>query len=421
MRLAWVQKLRENLSYFSGNLLVLTLSWVFWTPAMVMVYTYEPEYIRALGADTFLMGTIYGISMVVLSATRIPGGFIADRFGRKWVIAIMSFGAALAYLPYAFAQSWQWILVAAILSNLTLIYQPALMAAFADSIPPEKRGKGYALSNLLPTVAAIFSPSVAGYFVVTRGTVDGMRIVYLLAVFSGLIAASLRLFFLKETLPARKANSKENHQSEHWRGFKGENFDALKFIFKNARLLLLLHIVFDFASYGIWPFFFVFAKDFLGVSVGDWWIIFMISQAVYLIGTIPMGILTDRIGRRKVLIVSSVVFVISLLLWVNTPPQTSVTMFSASASYSLSQLAIAASGSALPAFEADSIPRLKRGNIIAILMLVYGTTTAVMTIIGGFMYEEFVPHFPFLVSMVLLLIGFIIMIFRMKEPQKREI
>ncbi len=417
----WIQKLKENLSYFRGNLLVLTLSWVFWTPAMVMVYTYEPDYIRALGADTFLMGTIYGISMFVLSATRIPGGFIADRFGRKWIIAIMSFGAALAYLPYAFAQSWQWILVAAILSNLTLIYQPALIAAFADSIPPEKRGKGYALSNLLPTIAAIFSPSVAGYFVVTRGTVDGMRIVYLLAVFSGLIAASLRLFFLKETLPAREANSKEKKQSEHWRGFKVENLDALKFIFRSAWLLLSLHIVFDFASYGIWPFFLVFAKDFLGLSDGDWWIIFMMSQAVYLIGTIPMGILTDRIGRRKVLILSSGIFMISILFWVVIPPQTWVTMFCASASYSLSQLAIAACGSALPAFEADLIPRLKRGNVMAILMLVYGTTTAIMTIIGGFMYEEFVPHFPFILSIVLLSIGFIIMVSRMKEPKKREI
>lgn len=388
---------------------------------MVMVYTYEPDYIRALGADTFLMGTIYGISMFVLSATRIPGGFIADRFGRKWIIAIMSFGAALAYLPYALAQSWQWILVAAILSNLTLIYQPALIAAFADSIPPEKRGKGYALSNLLPTIAAIFSPSVAGYFVVTRGTVDGMRIVYLLAVFSGLIAASLRLFFLKETLPAREANSKEKKQSEHWRGFKVENLDALKFIFRSAWLLLSLHIVFDFASYGIWPFFLVFAKDFLGLSDGDWWIIFMMSQAVYLIGTIPMGILTDRIGRRKVLILSSGIFMISILFWVVIPPQTWVTMFCASASYSLSQLAIAACGSALPAFEADLIPRLKRGNVMAILMLVYGTTTAIMTIIGGFMYEEFVPHFPFILSIVLLSIGFIIMVSRMKEPKKREI
>jgi len=418
--LAWFQKLRENFSYFRGNLLVLTLSWVFWTPAMIMVYTYEPEYIRALGANTFIMGAIYGISTAVLCLTRIPGGFIADRFGRKWVIAIMSFGAALTYLPYAFAQSWQWILVAAILSNLTLIYQPALMAAFADSIPPEKRGKGYALSNLLPSIAAVFTPSIAGYFVLTMDIRDGMRILYLMAAGSGLIAAFLRLFFLKESLPKRETNSKDEDSSEHWRGFKTEYLDALKFIFKSAPLLLALHVVFDFASYGCFPFFVVFAKDFFGIY-DNWWIIFMASQAVYLIGAMPMGILTDKIGRRKVLILSNGIFIFSILLWVMTPPYTWLTTFSAMSSYALIQLAIAASGSALPAFEADLIPRSKRGNVIATLMLVYGITTALMTTVGGFMYEKVALHFPFLISVALLLVVLPIILFKMKEPSKREV
>jgi len=386
-----------------------------------MVYTYEPKYILALGADTFIMGAIYGIATVVLCVTRIPGGFIADRFGRKWVVAIMSFGAALTYLPYAFAQSWQWILVAAILSNLTLIYQPALMAAFADSIPPEKRGKGYALSNFLPTIVCVFSPSIAGYFVLTRGLVDGMRLLYLFATGSGLMAAFLRLFFLKETLPKREAHSGEKDSPEHWRGFKTEYLDALKFILKSAPLLLVLHVVFDFASYGCSPFFIVFATNFLGVSEGDWWIIFMISQAVLMIGTMPMGILTDKIGRRKVLILSTSIFILSTLLWVITPPRTWYTLLSAIVSFALIQLAIAASSSALPAFEADLIPRLKRGNVMATLMLVYGITTAAITIIGGFMYKEFAPHFPFLISIALLLVGFLIVLFRMREPSKREI
>ena len=421
MSLVWFQKLKENLSYFRGNLLILTLSWVFWTPAMVMVYTYEPKYILALGADTFIMGAIYGISTAALCVTRIPGGFIADRFGRKWVIAIMSFGAALTYLPYAFAQTWQWILVAAILSSLTLIYQPALFAAFADSIPPEKRGKGYALSNLLPTIGCVFSPTVAGYFVLTRGLVEGMRVLYLLAAGLGLMAAFLRLFFLKETLPKREANSKEKDHSEHWRGFKTEYLDALKFIFKSAPLLLVLRVVFEFASYGSWPFFIVFATDFLGVSEESWWIIFMVSQAVYLVGAMPMGILTDKIGRRKVLILSTGIFILSTLFWVMTPPHTWLTMFSATTSFALIQLAVAASGSALPAFEADLIPRLKRGNVIATLMLVYGITTAVITTVGGFMYKEVTPHFPFLISIALLSIVFPIILFRMKEPSKREI
>lgn len=421
MSLVWFQKLKENLSYFRGNLLVLTLSWVFWSPAMVMIYTYEPKYILALGASTSIMGAIYGVYMAIPCIVRVPGGLIADRFGRKWIIAIMSFGAALTYLPYAYAQNWHWILVGAILSSMTLIYQPALMATFADSILPERRGEGYALSNFLPGIFCVFAPSIAGYFVLSRGLVDGMRLVYLLAVGTGLMAAFLRLFFLKETLPKSKAIFKGKGSDEPWRGFKAEYLDALKFVFKGVPFLLVLYIIFDFASYGCSPFFVVFATDFLGLSEGDWWIMFMISQAVYLVGAMPMGILTDRVGRRKVLIFSIGMFILSTMLWVITPPRTWYTMLFALISSALFHLATAAGSSALPAFGTDLIPRLKRGNVMATLMLVSGITTALATAIGGLGYEEVAPHFPFLISMVLLLIGFPTTLFLVKEPSKREI
>lgn len=421
MSLVWLQKLKENLSYFRGNLLVLTLSWVLWSPAMVMVYTYEPKYILALGADEFILGIIYGVSMAILCIVRIPGGFIADRFGRKWIIAIMSFGAALTYLPYAYALNWQWIFGAAILSAMTLIYQPALMAVFADSIPPENRGRGYALSNFLPGILGVFTPSIAGYFVLTKGLVDGMRLVYLLAAGSGLMAAFLRLFFLKETLPKRKADPKGKDSTETWKGFKAEYSDALKFVFKGVPFLLVLYIIFEFASYGASPFFIVFATEFLGVSEENWWIICMVAQAFYLIGIMPMGILTDKIGRRKVLILSAGIFIFSNSLWVITPPRAWYTLLFVMVSFALYNLAIAASSSALPAFEADLIPRLKRGNVMATLMLVSGITTALATAIGGLGYKEIAPHFPFLIAMALLLMCFPIACFQAKEPSKREV
>lgn len=421
MSLVWFQKLKQNLSYFRGNLLILTLSWVLWSPAMVMVYTYEPVYILALGADEIIMGMIYGISTLILSVVRIPGGFIADRFGRKWIIVIMSFAAALTYLPYAYAPNWQWIFVAAMLSSMTLIYQPALNAAFADSIPPEQRGRGYALSNFLPGIFCVFAPSVAGYFVLRRGLVGGMRIIYLFAVGSGLMAAFLRLFFLKETLPKRKRNSKEKYSTTPWRGYKTEYLAALKFVFRRVPLLLLLYIIIEFVSYGSLPFFVVFTTKFLGVSEENLWIIFMVSQAIYLIAVMPMGILTDRIGRRKVLIFSISIFILSTLLLIVTSPHTPYTMFCALTSYALLQLAVAATDSALPAFEADLIPRLKRGNVMATLMLVSGITTAIATTLGGLGYKEITPHFPFFISIALLLIGFPLFLFQAKEPSKREI
>ncbi|MEA2090700.1 MAG: MFS transporter, partial [Thermoproteota archaeon] len=177
----WVQRLRENLSVLEGNLLVLTLSWMLWFPAMRMTNTYSQRYITALGATPFIFGVINAVSMIAVSIVRIPGGYIADRYGRKKIVSTMTFGVALAYLFYAFASSWEWILIGATVSNLFLIYQPALMAIRADSVPAEKRGTGFALANFLPRLICIPAPIIALYLVDTFELIPGMRIAYLAA------------------------------------------------------------------------------------------------------------------------------------------------------------------------------------------------------------------------------------------------
>lgn len=93
----WMKRLQESFSVLEGNLLVLTLSWMLWFPAMRMTGTYGQQYTAALGATLFILGVI-------------------------------TFGVASACLFYAFAQSWEWILVG------------------TDSVPPEKRGTGFAPS-----------------------------------------------------------------------------------------------------------------------------------------------------------------------------------------------------------------------------------------------------------------------------------
>jgi len=201
--LGWLQRLGKNLSFLRGNLLILTLSWMVWYPALRMFEPYDKLYMQDLGATPLIIGGITALSTVVVAFIRIPGGYIADRFGRKKIIVTMTFTVALAYLFYAFAPSWEWIFVGALISNFCLIYQPALMAMRADSVSPERRGIGVALADFLPMLVSIPSPIISGYLVSTMGRVDGMRLVYLAAVGMGVAGAFVRLL-LKETLPEKK-------------------------------------------------------------------------------------------------------------------------------------------------------------------------------------------------------------------------
>lgn len=134
----FVSRLREEFSFIKGNYAVLVLSWILMDFAMELPGTYYSLYVLELGATETILGMIGFSSFLVLASVQFPGGYLADKFGRKWLISSMTFGVALCYIFYAVAPSWHFILIGTVLMSLCLIYQPALMAMIADSVPSKK-------------------------------------------------------------------------------------------------------------------------------------------------------------------------------------------------------------------------------------------------------------------------------------------
>jgi DHA1 family multidrug resistance protein-like MFS transporter len=415
-----LQRFSENLTLLKGNLLILILSWMLMNPVTVMLSVYEPLYIKSLGASTFIVGSIYAVSTIILSIVRIPGGYIADRYGRKKIIVFMTFGVALSYLFYAYAPSWGWILVGAIFLNFCLFYQPALLAIRADSVPPEKRGTGFALADFFSWIVSIPAPLVVIYLVSTLGLIDGMRVAYLAAVSLGVCAALLRLL-LNETLfrEARKFNA-ENF-TDHWKDFKTEYSDATKFVLKTLPVLVVVYILCNFAFWGCWPLFSIFAVDFLAVSQKNWGLISVLANIVYVAIVLPVGILLDKIGRKKVLLPYIIVVAVSAFLYATTPSQTEHTILFLVVSFPFIMFAPSLLFILFPALEADLVSREKRGRVTAVLMLLSSVAGAAGQVFGGIMYEQINPRFPFLILGVFATISFFIILLWVKEPSRREV
>lgn len=418
--LGWLQRLRKNLSFLRGNLLILTLSWMVWYPALRMLEPYDKLYMQDLGATPSIIGGIAALSTIVVAFIRIPGGYIADRFGRKKIIVTMTFTVALAYLFYAFAPSWEWILIGALISNFCLIYQPALMAMRADSVPPEKRGIGFALADFLPMLVSIPSPMISGYLVSTMGRVDGVRLLYLATVGIGVVGAFIR-FLLKETLPEKK---REPEAESFWRfreDFKRQYSDATKFVFRFLPYLALIYMVFEFGFMGCYWFFQIFAVDFLGISNSDWGVVYALSLIVYLGTVVPIGVLVDKVGRRKLMLSLTGIVCLSAFLFALTPQRTEYTLIYVIVSFPMLMLANVAMFNVFPVLEADLVPREKRGRVSATLFLLSGIAGAAGQALAGFAYERIHPRFPFILLTALIFVDFILIIFLVKEPREREL
>jgi len=195
----FLSKIISEFSFIHGNFLILILTWLIMDFATEIPSTYYALYVKALGGSAATIGLIGFASMISLALVQFLGGYLADKHGRKKLVSTMTFGMALSYVFYALAPGWHTILLGAIIQNLCLIYRPALNALLMDSLPPEKRGMGFSITNLITSVSTTPAPLIAGWLYVRFGLVSSMRLGYILALLSAITAAILRLR-LKETI-----------------------------------------------------------------------------------------------------------------------------------------------------------------------------------------------------------------------------
>ena len=397
-----------------GNLLTLIASWFFVYFSFSMTFSFESPFFRALGAPPTIIGLMGSIGSLMLGLVRIPGAYIADKYGRRQIIVTMTFVIAFSYLFYIFALDWKFVLVGMILSSLALIYQPALDAILADSIPPEKRGMGYAAVNVIPSIPTIFAPVIAGYLVETYGIVAGMRLVYSVILFCMLIAALIRLFFLRETLE-HPQRIKLGEMLGAFKSSIGAIAEAWKEMPKTLKFVTVAFLISAFEE----PMFRMFASlyvfDVVGVNEIEWGLVNTASIAVTLVFGFPFGKIVDKIGRKKSILIAYSVYI----------PSTFFFLSSRSFPHLLIVYLIFAAGGCLimPGYNAllaDLIPREKRGRIMGTIITLNILATVPASILGGALYE-FTPASPFILEMILGATVGLIILFKVKEPKKKEV
>jgi MFS family permease len=112
-----------------------------------------PKYLEALGASVPIIG-LFGTAEDFLDAIyQYPGGWIADRFGRRRAFLIFLALATLCYLVYLLGPSWPFAF-----AGLTFVMawqsmaSPAIFAVIGDALPPNKRAMGFSVQSILKRV-----------------------------------------------------------------------------------------------------------------------------------------------------------------------------------------------------------------------------------------------------------------------------
>ena len=406
-------RLRDEFAFLRGNMLVLMTSWILMNFAGAIPATYYSLYVLELDGTPFIIGIIEFAAFLALASVQFPGGYLADKNGRRGLIVTFTFGITFANLFFVFAQSWHFILAGIILQNLFLVYQPALSAIIADSIPPEKRGMGFSMIMFTNNIASIFSPAIAGFLFIQYGLVLGVRIAYF-AVFVFDLAAAIIRIKLTETL---QGNSEKISLSGAIKGYPKavkEGLSVWKVLPRSMFYLFLTNALSSFAFAMLFPYLVVYATNVLHIDGFNWALLMMWFTASMILSSLPCGKLTDRVGRKKPLALSWVFLSLFPLLFLLGSLHM---LFLAYLLFGISNALFVA---AYQALEADIVPREIRGKEVGCSQFITYALMSIGGLVGGFVYEFVSPILLFALSFIVTLPLAVITLLLIHEPEKRE-
>ena len=165
-----------------------------------------PAFLASMGAAAAALGTIEGVADGLSSATKLYGGWLADRVHRRKLLCATGYGI-MAFSPIliAYAVTWPVVLAGRGIAWVARgIRSPARKALLADAVTPETRGRAFGFERAMDTTGAIAAP-LAALGLLQLGLTH--RSVILLSVFPAMFAVVAILFLVQETpnrVPVKK-------------------------------------------------------------------------------------------------------------------------------------------------------------------------------------------------------------------------
>ena len=137
----------------------------------------QPIYIQQLGANPAQIGRVLALAGFGLTIAYLPGGLLADRVPRKWMLLGGWSVGIVAALMIGFAHDWRGIIPGILLYSLSAFCVPAISATIADSAGPVPLARVLTLTYAGYWAGNIISPWAGGWM----ARLIGMRQVYFVA------------------------------------------------------------------------------------------------------------------------------------------------------------------------------------------------------------------------------------------------
>jgi MFS family permease len=305
--------------------------------ASEMIYPLLPLFLSTvLGTTAAGLGVIEGVAESVSALLRLPSGWWSDRIGRRKPLVVIGYGLAAVARPLiGLAQTTGQVLAIRVTDRFGKGVRSAPRdALIADAVAPEHRGLAYGLHRAADSAGAVVGPLLA-WALLHFGWVE-LRTLFLWAAVPGLLALAMVVWWVREIPAPGRANGVAEPNGVSLNGASplasvvSSSAAASSVVGAEAvgadRALLdrvdgtlgpvfwrFLGVLFLFTLAASSDAFLLLRASSLGVSVSQipilWALLHVVKSGTNIVG----GRLSDRIGRRPLILGGWAVYALTYL------------------------------------------------------------------------------------------------------------
>ncbi|OGD16235.1 hypothetical protein A2V47_08105 [Candidatus Atribacteria bacterium RBG_19FT_COMBO_35_14] len=360
----------------SKNVFILGLVSFFNDVASEMIYPIVPIFLTSvLGAPVAIVGLIEGIAESTASILKVVSGWLSDKFQRRkpFLVAGYSF-SAISKIILSLAFSWPFVLMARFIDRFGKgVRTSARDALITESSENSLRGRAFGFHRALDTLGAVVGPMIA--LLAIHFLDNNFRLIFFLAFIPAFMGILLLLFFVKEK--KKEANSVSTFH------FNWYNLDP------SFKIFLLISFIFALGNSS--DTFLILRAQNLGLSLSLVVLAYVLFNFTYAIFSIPAGIISDKIGPRKVLLAGFLLFSAvylffglihsSLFIWFLFP---------------VYGLYMALTEGVGKAYISNLVPQEKSGTAFGVYHTIIGLTTFFASLFAGLLWTYIDVSAPFI-------------------------
>ncbi|MGE5547457.1 MAG: MFS transporter [Solirubrobacterales bacterium] len=343
-----------------------------------MIHALLPVFlVSQMGAGMLTVGVIEGIAEATAAISKVFSGVLSDRVGRRKPLVLLGYGLAAATKPmFALAPTIAWIVGARFADRVGKGIRGAPRDALVvDVTPREQLGAAFGLRQGLDTVGAFAGPLIALALMAATG--GDFRAVFWAASIPAVLAVAVIVVLVREP---------EHHMASPRR--PGLSRADLARFPRSYWVTVAITVVMTLARFS--EGFLLLRAQGLGLAATLVPLVLVGMNVVYAASAYPVGLLSDRLGRRGLLLAGFAVLVAADLALARAQGMGAVAV-----GVGLWGLHMGMTQGLLSSLVADASPPDLRGTAFGVFHLASGAALLVASVIAGALWSALGPAATF--------------------------